>query len=412
MKKWIHLLIVLLCMAVAHPAYSSDSLRQTLGLYGGTLTTKSVLLQPIRDEWQALQNATGPLTIDGDVLAYWDGYSSTEIDGVNKKGKDQGAVKARLRLHWKPVENGVFFVQMQGGYSDTGSNPSSRGLVASPINGQASRTIAGGQISFSDVLYTQNLADDRAYIAVGWTDPESFIDENRFSGDGRLQFVNTIFNNEPIFDSIDESLPIIAAGAQPLTPLRVTVFTQASRRSALDSEYQKEAFQDMSDDPLLGGQVTFAPKFNDLEGNYRFFFWTNTYDQPRLDGDGESANWGIGFNMDQDITKNFGIFGRIGKGNSGVNSITWTWSVGTNWVGPIPERDEDVWGMAMGGVQGSKHTADNDMEFHYETYYRIKIADNFSVVPDLTYVTDSNCNSNNDDILFAMLKFVFNFSTP
>ncbi|WP_432734727.1 carbohydrate porin [Maridesulfovibrio sp. FT414] len=412
MKITAALLSILLCFITVSPALCSDSLRTHLGLHGESRETKSVLLQTISEEWHKLQNATGPLTVDGDVLAYWDGYSNTRIDGESKEGLNQGAVKARMRLNWQPTENGVFFFQMQGGYSDTGSNPSSRGLVASPLNSQASRTMAGGQISVSDVLYTQHFGNKQAYITVGWTDPESFIDENRFSGNGRIQFINTIFNNEPIFDSIDESLPIIAVGLQPLNPLHITFFSQSSRRSALDREQQKEAFEDMTDDPLIGGQITYAPRFGDLQGNYRFFFWTNTYEQPRLDSTDGSENWGIGFNMDQDITDDFGVFARLGRGNGAVNDITWTWSAGTHWQGPIPERDEDVWGVAAGGVQGNRHTANKDMEFHYETYYQIKLADNFSIVPDITYVTNSNCNSHNDDIVFGMLKFFFSFSTP
>ncbi|WP_320172006.1 carbohydrate porin [Maridesulfovibrio sp.] len=412
MKIKILPLLLFLILATARPAFCEDSLRDYLGLHGNSERTKSVLLQSIRKQWDEFQNATGPMTIDGDVLAYWDGYSDTRINGESKEGKDQGAVKARVRLNWQPFGNGAFFLQMQGGYSDTGSNPSSRGLVASPLNGQASRTTAGGQVSISDLLYTQHFGNKQAYISLGWTDPESFIDENRFAGNGRTQFVNTIFNNEPIFDSIDESLPIVAAGLQPVEPLRVTIFAQSTRRSALDRDQQKEAFEDMTDDPLIGGQVTYAPSFGALQGNYRFFFWTNTYEQPRLDNSEGAENWGLGFNMDQDITKEFGIFARLGRGNGAVNSVTWTWSAGTHWQGPLPGRSEDVWGVAAGGLQGNRHTSDNDMEFHYESYYEIKLADNFSIIPDITYVTNSNCNSENDDIVFGMLKFFFTFSTP
>ncbi len=116
--------------------------------------------------------------------------------------------------------------------------------------------------------------------------------------------------------------------------------------------------------------------------------------------------------MDQDITENFGIFARLGKGNGAINDISWTWSTGTHWQGPIPGREQDVWGVAAGGVQGNKHTDNKDMEFHYETYYQVKLTDNFSIVPDLTYVNNSNANSDNDDIMFGMLKFFFTFSTP
>lgn len=411
MTKYVFLLTLIISLLLTSTAKSAD-LPLFSAQSGKSGDNKSAMLHSFDNEWKRLQNATGPLSISGDVLTYWDGYTGTEIDGESREGKNQGAVKARLRLNWNPSVNGEFFLQMQGGYSDTGSNPSSRGLVASPLNSQASRTTAGGQISVSDVLYTRKFAKERAYVTFGWTDPESFIDENRFAGDGRIQFINTIFNNEPIFDSIDEALPIVAAGFQPVETLKLTVFTQASRRSALDSDQQKDAFEDMTDDPLIGGQVTFTTRAGEKEGNYRFFLWTETYSQPRIDNSGDSENWGIGFNMDQDITGNFGVFARIGRGNSAVNNITWTWSAGTHWQGPIHSRKDDVWGVAAGGVQGNRHTSNSDMEYHYETYYQASITENFSIVPDITYVNNPNCNSVNDDILFAMLKFFFTFSTP
>ncbi|CCO22680.1 carbohydrate porin [Maridesulfovibrio hydrothermalis] len=412
MKKLITILALLALVSSAGPCYAADSLRKHLRLYGQEYKPESVLLKPIQDMWTKVQNTTRPLSLDGDVLGYWQGYGGTKIGGENKEGRNYGAVKARLRLNWNPFADGQLFVQMQGGYSDTGSNPSSRGLVATPLNAQSSRTTAGGQASISDVLYTHHFADERIYVTLGWTDPESFIDENRFAGNGRTQFVNTIFNNEPIFDSIDESLPIIAAGFKPVEEFRFTFLAQASKYSALSNDQQKGAFDDMAYNPLIGGQLTYSPSFGKLKGNYRIFGWTNTYDQPRLDGDEESANWGIAFNMDQDITEDFGVFARLGKGNAAVNNITWSWSTGTHWEGPLPGRDEDVWGIAAGGVQGSKHTVNNDMEFHYETYYQIKLTDNFSIVPDVSYVTNPLANDSNDDILFGMLKFFFTFSTP
>ncbi len=410
MKKILILLVTLTLLSTT--ANASDSLRKRLALHGQEYKPKSVLLESFQKSWAEFQNATGPLTIDGDILGYLQGYGNTKVDGETKEGRSYGAVKARLRLNWNPIENGKLFVQMQGGYSDTGSNPSSRGLVASPLNAQASRTTAGGQMSISDVLYTHHFADDQIYVTLGWTDPESFIDENRFAGNGRTQFINTIFNNEPIFDSIDEALPIVAAGFSPSEIFKFTVLAQSTRRSGLPEEQQKKGFEDMTDDPLIGGQLTFSPKFGKLQGNYRFFGWTNTYGQERLDGNGESSNWGIAFNMDQDLTEDFGIFARLGRGNGAVSNISWSWSLGTHWSGPIPGRDEDVWGVAAGGVQGNQHTANKDMEHHYETYYQIKLTENFSVVPDLTYVTNANANVKNDDILFGMLKFFFTFSTP
>ncbi|TIH13732.1 hypothetical protein D0S45_14040 [Marinifilum sp. JC120] len=411
MKKTL-LLIIILVLCCATSGLCRDSLRSTLNLHGQPGKHQSVLLDEFRQAWDEVQNTTGPLTIEGDVLGYMQAYGSTKIDGETQNGHEYGAFKARVRLHWEPIEDGKFLFQVQGGVSDKHSNPSSRGLVLSPLNSQASRTSPGGEASISDVLYTQHFADKKMFVSLGWTDPESFMDENRFAGNGRIQFVNSMFNNEPIFDAIDTNLPIVAVGFNPEEQFKFTMLAQASTYAGRPGDQRKGDFEDMADSPLIGGQLTYSPSFGKLKGNYRIFGWTNTYDQPRIDGSEESTNWGIAFNMDQDITEDFGIFARLGKGNGAVNNITWTWSAGTHWQGPIPGRDEDVWGVAAGGVQGNKHTANKDMEFHYETYYQVKLTDNFSIVPDLTYVNNSNANSNNDDILFGMLKFFFTFSTP
>ncbi|WP_320006431.1 carbohydrate porin [Maridesulfovibrio sp.] len=405
-------LIFLFVLCCATDGFCRDSLRSTLNLHGQEHNRKSVLLQEFSESWAEVQNATGPLTIEGDVLGYIQAYGSSEIGGENQEGNEYGAFKARIRLHWEPIEDGKFLFQVQGGVSDKHSNPSSRGMVISPLNSQASRTSPGGEASISDVLYTQHFADKRMFVSIGWTDPESFMDDNRFAGNGRTQFVNSMFNNEPIFDSIDANLPIIAGGINPVDELTFTVLAQATTYAGRPDDERKGDFEDIADSPLIGGQLTYSPSFGKLKGNYRIFGWTNTYDQPRIDTSNQSINWGIAFNMDQDITENFGIFARLGKGNGAVNDISWTWSTGTHWRGPIPGRDEDIWGVAAGGAQGNKHTDNTDMEYHYETYYQIKLGDNFSIVPDLTYVTNSNADSNNDDIVFGMLKFFFTFSTP
>jgi|GEM_PF-2562532 hypothetical protein len=412
MKKILILLSVLVLSCV-NTGFCRDSLRSTLNLHGQqNEKEQSDLLDEFRDAWSEVQDVTGPLTIEGDVLGYAQSYGSAKIDGDTKNGNSYGAYKARVRLHWKPVKDGEFFFQVQGGASDLYSNPSRRGMVASPLNSQASRTSPGGEASISDVLYTQHFADKKIFVSLGWTDPESFMDGNRFAGNGRTQFVNSMFNNEPIFDGIDSNLPIIAVGFNPREEFSFTMLAQSTTYAGRPDDQRKGDLEDMADSPLIGGQLTYSPSFGKLKGNYRFFGWTNTYDQPRLDGGEESANWGIAFNMDQDITEDFGIFARLGKGNGAINNITWTWSAGTNWQGPLPMREQDVWGVAAGGVQGNKHTDNTDMEFHYETYYQVKLTDYFSIVPDVTYVTNSNANRNNDDILFGMLKFFFTFSTP
>ncbi|WP_321401627.1 carbohydrate porin [Maridesulfovibrio sp.] len=411
MKKSLSL-IILFVLCCTTNGICSDSLRSTLNLHGQEAGHQSVLLQEFREAWNEVQNSTGPLTIEGDVLGYIQSYGSTKIDGETKDSNTYGAYKARVRLHWEPIKDGKFFFQVQGGASDVNSNPSRRGLVLSSLNSQASRTSPGGKASISDVLYTQHFADKKMFVSLGYTDPESFMDENRFAGNGRIQFVNSMFNNEPIFDGIDSNLPIIAAGFNPQKEFKLTVLAQSTTYAGCPANERKDEFEDMADSPLIGGQLTYSPSFGNLKGNYRIFGWTNTYDQPGINAGDESINWGVAFNMDQDITENFGIFARLGKGNGAINSISWTWSAGTHWQGPIPSREQDVWGVAAGGVQGNRHTANKDMEYHYETYYQAKLTDNFSIVPDLTYVTNSNANSNNDDIVFGMLKFFFTFSTP
>ncbi|WP_041721992.1 carbohydrate porin [Maridesulfovibrio salexigens] len=323
MKKTLALLL-LFVFCCATNGICRDSLRKSLNLHGQAEERQSELLKDFQQSWDEVQKTTGPLTIEGDVLGYIQAYGDSNIDGETQDGNEYGAFKARLRLHWEPIEDGKFFFQFQGGVSDKHSNPSSRGMVLSPLNSQASRTSPGGQASISDVLYTQHFADKKMFVSLGWTDPESFMDENRFAGNGRIQFVNSMFNNEPIFDGIDTNLPIVAVGFNPEEQFKFTMLAQASTYAGRPGDQRKGDFEDIADSPLIGGQLTYSPSFGKLKGNYRVFGWTNTYDQPRIDGSEESTNWGIAFNMDQDITENFGIFARLGKGNSAINDISWT----------------------------------------------------------------------------------------
>lgn len=132
MKKTLFL-IILLVLCGANNGVCRDSLRSTLNLHGQQDEEQSDLLKEFRDAWTEVQNVTGPLTIEGDVLGYAQSYGSAKIDDDTKNGNSYGAYKGRIRLHWSPIKDGEFFFQVQGGASDLYSNPSRRGMVVSPL---------------------------------------------------------------------------------------------------------------------------------------------------------------------------------------------------------------------------------------------------------------------------------------
>jgi len=150
---------------------------------------------------------------------------------------------------------------------------------------------------------------------------------------------------------------------------------------------------------LLAGAWSYTADFEE---------WRNPADAatPRSDGKrgaylrGETA---IGDNGDVHL------FGRLGIADERYNVASAFLGAGVNWIGPLPRRPDDRFGVAVAWAEASEDyrvsqaTIDR-REVAFELTYRASITDRVTVQPDIQYVVNPGLNPALDDALAVGLR--------
>ena len=88
-------------------------------------------------------------------------------------------------------------------------------------------------------------------------------------------------------------------------------------------------------------------------------------------------------------SQGLGVFARFGLADGDVNPFNSSWSVGAQYQGPIPNRDQDIIGFGVSQVEfGDYAEASKRHETVYESYYRFRITPWWHVTPSVQVVTN------------------------
>lgn len=353
--------------------------------------------------WEDLQDIVGPIQIRLLSVAYGQLWSDTEVGGDPETGRALLGWDTRLKTQWRPWQDGEVYLQLQYNFGDKRETPAGNKVVFSDMNGIMGG-LPEGKYNFHDLIFTQHLFERKFFFAFGHTDPETYLDENRFANSDHTQFSSQIFANEIGLDNVDQRAPMFAMGFEPHEVVEIVGLVSSTTLPGTPAESKNLWTRPFWDGPFIGGQVHLMPRFLDQEGNYRLFAWTTAYEQPTLKGDGKSQNWGLGFNFDQNVVEDFGIFARAGYANEDVNGVNWNWSFGAQYTGPFPTRDKDIFALAFGGVQASPGVAYGGMELHLESYYKLRLTDWFALTPMFFYTMQPKGDPEGLPIVQGMLR--------
>jgi len=413
MTRRLPLLLLLLLWALpqgAAQAFEGYRIKkQTLDILEARQNWETKGKHDLDQAWKELQDAVGPLQLELFSVAYGALWGDTRVGGRDQDGRALAGWDTRFKAHWRPWQDGQFFLQLQYNFGKKSLTPSGKGLLFSHINGIVGG-LPEGKYTFHDLVFTQHFLDRRLFFAFGHTDPEAFIDENRFANSDHTQFASQVFAQEVGLDAVDERGPLFAFGFEPHETVELVALVSATTKAASD-EPKNLWTRPFWDGPFVGGQVHLMPDFLGREGNYRLFAWSTLYDQPRQHADGETRNWGLGFNFDQDITDRLGVFGRLGLGNQDVGPASWDWSAGLQYTGLVPSRDTDVFGFAVGGVQAAPYTAYGGMEIHLESYYKLRLTQWLALTPMGMYVLQPRGDPGAIPVIQGMLRLEMDFKT-
>jgi len=377
-------------------------------------------VKEVSHEIEHIKEKLGNLSLHGGVISYYQAGSSADIrteDGWQHFGNPDGAgYVADIELEFEPIKNGSFYMRIhagEGNGADEGLEDA--GALFADLNTINDDNPDDSEIDVLEAYYTQSFFNEMLSISFGKTEPFVFVDDNEFANDENSQFVGKPFVNNPMFDSEDEYGPIIALNFNPhllksLKDFTFTALVQSSSWPRNDEDQQKDKWSNFFRRPLVAGQITYSPKINGLQGNYRIYGWIQTYKHSRIGNKtGTDEGWGIGLSCDQYLTDRIGVFGRFGYQNDEVYEAPVFYSIGSVVKGLIPSRNEDELGIAFAGLKANHAFDHTDTEFHVEGYYRIHLFDYFAVTCDLQYVANPRGDSSNDDIWVGMIRGEFEF---
>ena len=346
----------------------------------------------------------------GNLVGYYQDASKATIEGTPLKNSDGVGYVGNLEIFFQPMHNGELYLRVHSGEGNGADRDMEQaGAFFADLNTLNDDNTGDGDFDLLELYYTHRLFNDRLTFTIGKTEPVAFIDDNKFANCELGQFVGKPFVNDPVLDSENEFGPLVALGFSFSDQFFLVALAQSSSRPLAESDKKKEVENDVFERPFFATQAVYSPVINGFEGNYRLYGWIQTYDHPELTGNKVDKGWGLGLSIDQKVHEKVNLFGRFGYHDDKVYEVPWSWSVGTNIVGIIPTRNEDEVGFGVAGLIPNNDLPTDDLEYHFEAYYKIVLNKYFALTVDLQSIANPLGNNRNDDVFAGMLKGVIFF---
>jgi porin len=333
------------------------------------------------------------------------------------------------------LKGSYFYVRGRGDFGNGLDGTDKIGDVFG-VNGN---TIGYRSMDVVEAWYHQSFFDSKLQFRLGKIDMSGTIDcrgcplsidGNAFANDAQTQFLNNALVNNPTIPFPDMGLGAVAY----YNPIEWFYLTAGVADAQADSRTTgfNTAFHD-EDYFVSMYEFGFTPeiptKKAPLAGNYRFGLW---YDpQPKemyfndyngqLDARFKRDDVGFYTSFDQMIYREndeddqgMGLFFRYGFAPSDANFLEDFWSVGGQYQGLIPTRNDDV--LGLGVAQGFMT---NDLGYYdgynpgretaFELYYAIQITKWMTISPDIQYIMDPGANHDGQDATVMGIRLGMQF---
>jgi len=294
---------------------------------------------------------------------------------------------------------GTAFVYLEG---TKGSGIEARPYVGSlfGVNADASGR-SDHHAQFSEYWYQHTFGEGLLAVKVGKIDSTVDFDINAFANDECTQFLNGALVNNP-----SVPFPDYALGAQAIVRpggglyAAVGAFdanadgATSGRDTALvaDSDWFVVAEAGIELAIPAGGDAS-------LPGSYRVGAWhdpTRYLDPATEESRKGESGWYASVDQmvfresaDNESSQGLGLFARYGYAPDDYSGVEHFWSVGAQYQGLIPTRDDDVLGIGLAqGKLGrrTRRTTRYDNETVVECFYNIAVAGGAALTLDLQYV--------------------------
>lgn len=315
-----------------------------------------------------------------------------------------GSVDTELTLDFEKMglwKGGILYVLGESSWNDDIGFDKVGSLHG--VNGDA--YLGDEPIQVSELWYQQTFLDEKVRVKVGKMDLRLDFDLNAYANDETYQFLNIDLVNIPNIPWPDYCQGVMLA-LQPFDWMYVQGAIADAQADGRETGFN--TFYHDKDYTFTIFETGFTPAWNtswgQLPGGYRFMLWYDPQPKPVFLATehvvrNKTDDVGFAFNMDQMLLKEkpendedaqgLGMFFRYAYAHDDVNFIEHFWSVGGQYQGLIPTRDNDV--LAFGFVQSimgdrARRLDLGDRESIYEVYYNIAVFPWIQISPDFQYV--------------------------
>lgn len=313
-------------------------------------------------------------------------------------------------MGWK---GGTFFANFQ---QQTGENGSADAGDLQPI----SNIDADGRTQLSELWFEQAFGD-RIRVKVGKIDANADFAHTPDAD----EFINNSFAAQPVilgFPTYPDPAMGLTLFVNPTekTYLGAGVFDGSTLAGHRTGDIGPAGFFHGASHLFYIGEAGIdwtAPR--QLDGRFSVGLWHDTSDFDRFNGGSDSSSTGPYVMLDQQLWREnpsdkddhqgIGLFAKYGYADPNVSAITHNIAAGMAWTGPIPGRDDDVFGLGVSWAGLSDHAGlTQSNETVYEMFYRLRLTTWFSIKPDLQYITHPAAGADGDT-LAATVRMVIDF---
>jgi len=324
-----------------------------------------------------------------------------------------GSVSVDLEISKRIGDHGRATVIFAGAYGD-GLDPRIPSWWGINGDGEGEQ-----RVYLKELWYEHEFFDGRLCFTLGKIDLTAYVDANEAANDENAQFLSPGFVHSAAIEFPDDNGPGVRVQFIPLELVDIS-FGWGEGDADWNELGQKSFFI---------GEVGLHPTLGQLQGNYRLYGWYRRHHQDdgfvswddQIKGISDSRNgWGLGLSLDQAVTPNVTLFGRVGYRDHKVCEFAWAWSAGAEVRGGYWGRADDAFGIAYGmamisdDYQDFKRIVDAEPWFtkdesHLELYYRFQLNDHISISPDLQVLWNAQGDGRFDPVAVIGIRGTVEF---
>ncbi|MEW6675707.1 MAG: carbohydrate porin [Nitrospirota bacterium] len=316
------------------------------------------------------------LSIEGTLTGVYQ-YGDFDLEGIKDTGRGSGVLDLGINFH--PSDRDEFYLLLSYAAGNALNNviPFSLRPYADDLEADLKDINGRNRDYLLEAWYKHAFAlSENVSLGItgGIIDATVYIDDNAFANCEVTQFMNDIFVNNTLANLPSYDLGGVAELGISNFSLRGLIMSSKNEEGREYNYYTLQLGYKM--DTPLG------------EGNYRIYGFTTNEKFQNWDRTGKESLQGVGISVDQQLSKIFGVFARLGwQDDRAVIDHDAVYSAGLNLSGKLWGRKDDVIGLGYAYLNGADK-GDIDCTNAVEAYAKLKIFEYSDITFDIQYIND------------------------